>query len=131
MKLLRSKAGFTLIELVLVIVILGILAVTAIPKFLDIQDSAHDAAERGVVGAVRGGIAIFHASALIYNTTAWPTTLDDTAINLSASSTELFFENVLEPGVDADWAKGGAANIYVYVPTQNSYTYNSGTGTFD
>ena len=47
---MKKQAGFTLIELVIVIIILGILAVTAAPKFLNLQDDARYSAAQGVAG---------------------------------------------------------------------------------
>ncbi|MGN5139063.1 type II secretion system protein [Aeromonas sp. 164P] len=62
---MRKQAGFTLIELVIVIVILGILAVTAAPKFLNLQDDAKEAAAQGVMAAVKSGAQIVYGKAAI------------------------------------------------------------------
>ncbi|MFV8409992.1 type II secretion system protein [Vibrio owensii] len=55
---MKRKSGFTLIELVVVIVILGILAVTAAPRFLNIQDDAREARLEGMKGAIASGLGI-------------------------------------------------------------------------
>ena len=62
---MKRQGGFTLIELVVVIVILGILAVTAAPRFLNLQDDAKESALQGLAGAMNGAAGITFGKAAI------------------------------------------------------------------
>ena len=64
----QTQRGFTLIELVMVIVILGVLAATAIPKFVDLKTDAVTAATQGVAGALSSASAINYGSRSISST---------------------------------------------------------------
>jgi prepilin-type N-terminal cleavage/methylation domain-containing protein len=68
-----NQKGFTLIELVIIIVVLGILAAVAIPKYQDITAQAKEASCRASLGALRSGITIWYANkAVTTGTAAWP-----------------------------------------------------------
>ncbi|PSV24377.1 MSHA biogenesis protein MshA [Photobacterium kishitanii] len=78
---MKRQNGFTLIELVVVIVILGILAVTAAPKFLNLQDDARASSLQGLKGAIDGAAGITYGKAAIQGKEAAKTdTVDDIAV---------------------------------------------------
>ena|SRR5688572_15359460 len=66
---MRKTRGFTIIELVVVITVLGILAAVAIPRFFDLQNDARRAAVQGVAGAVASGAALNYGAFLAKNST--------------------------------------------------------------
>lgn len=76
-----AQRGFTLIELVMVIVILGILAAVAIPKFVDLSGDAKQAAVDGMAGALASGAAINYAARSAKATNGVPVTNCDTTKN--------------------------------------------------
>ena len=74
---IKSEGGFTLIELVIVIVILGILAAVAIPKYEDMREQARVATIKGQLGSIRSAIAIQYARNALNGNATFPT-LDGT-----------------------------------------------------
>lgn len=71
----RKQTGFTIVELVVVIILLGILAATALPRFINVDDDAHAAAFEGVTGGLQTGISLFHAQWIADGTPAADTAL--------------------------------------------------------
>ena len=124
---INNKSGFTLVELIMVIVVLGILAVVAFPQYFNLAGQSNAAAEQGVVGGVRAGIHTFMANS---GTHAFPATLDaNTNTACGAGAAACFVTVLAQGGITTDtWSKA-AGQVYTG-PNGGSYTYTPATGSF-
>ena len=126
MKLHCTDRGFTLIELVIVIVILGILAAVAIPKYEDMQEQARVATLKGQVGSIRSAVAIQYARSAMNGTPAFPV-LDGTIFADGNVPKEVVMKsNAVKttPGVDdaGGWVYTQATgNVKVNLNAYSSY----------
>ncbi len=122
-----SRRGFTVIEILLIVLLIGVLALVVLPTFFDFSGEAEQSVEEGVVGAVRSGISHYHLeSSMQEREPPFPEELD-TASNGGASTVNPFFDIVLESPIVSEWQKN---DLTYTAPGGTVYTYNPTTGTF-
>lgn len=112
----NNNKGFTLIELIMVIVILGILAAVAVPKFFDLTSQAQEKNKASVIGNIKSGLQLFAANKIVTTGTktypkapmALSSILDEVPENWSISAGAAGTDTILYHQADGDW------KAYVY-----------------
>lgn len=126
---MNKQAGFTLIELVLVIVILGILAATALPRFSDLSTQARVASLNGLAGGLRSAASIAHATQLA-NGAASNVAVSMDGVNVGMSGGWPSTANISNAIVDFTGFTYDGAGLFTLV-TGCTVTYsNLGAGAF-
>lgn len=123
----KNRKGFTLIELIAVIVILAVLAGVALPKYFDYASQAKMSACKGALGGMRAGIANFYANQAISGSARYPTLAEFTT--LGTVMQEVLPENPYNGNnevrdADGTWVAGNP-------PTQPAVTTNGEGWAYD
>ena len=114
MKLLGNQKGFTIIELVMVIVIIGILAAVAVPKFVDLKSNAHNSVLKGVEGSLNGAIVMLHSKYILstsstYDATSVTGQVQQSGFTLGAAAAAITAS--VDANCSATWTYGANAGV--------------------
>ena len=125
MKALKSSKGFTLIEIIAVLVILGILAAVAVPKYIDMQGEAKKAAAKGQVAEIKSTLNLAYAKSFLAKS-AQPT-IDDVITEAGITTTMGTAPDVWGVKVESS----GSTTAKITVSKYNGQTGYDATGTWN
>lgn len=139
---LTNKKGFTLVELIMVIAILGFLSVAAIPSFINVRDDADINVRMMLIGSIQEGIQLYAANNILNGGGfEGPDTLGSPGLGVSCSEDTGCFGSILNEALhDPRWkmvGKGGDLEYWGFYPDPSNlplwlvqYEYNSADSTF-
>jgi MSHA pilin protein MshA len=116
-----AQQGFTMIELIMVIVILGILAAVALPRFYDLQGDARVAKMQAAAAALKSGAAIAHSAYLVAGTNPGSVTMEGTSVPLvngypDVNATASSSGAVIAAGGLSDYTLSATATVLTVTP---------------
>ena len=128
MRCLRKPAGFTLIELILIIVVLGIMATIAIAKYQDLATDAKTSACKAALGGLRGGISTWYSKKVVAGQTMplWPPI--DTLRSVGRVVINQIPPNPFQKPDSAPDSIVLGVTRGVIVGTRGGWAYNAGSG---
>ena len=117
-----QQQGFTLVELVVVLVVLGILAAVAIPKYVSYTTEARTAALNGLAGAIRSSVALVQSRYVATGQTTSPVTLADGSNVVVSTGANGGIPTVAAAGIEAAVNQTG----FTFVPATGVWNFASG-----